>query len=138
MSTPPGVPSPNSNNNIRAGKCQKAAEDLWNQAIQYLSEDDQQRLASLPNDKLDILNIVLDEVEIKKQHCLDKRWTYKGRDGKPKVLRDLCDKTIAWVTKFKDLGDTFVKSDVSGHAAMPWAGVSFLLKVCYSSSHGSM
>lgn len=132
-----GDPPPNSSNNARTDRCQKAAEDLWNEAIQSLSEDDQQRLASLRNDKLDILNAVLDEVEIKKQRCLDKRWTYKGRDGKPKVLRDLCDKTIAWVTKFKALGDTFVKFDVSGQAALPWAGVAFLLQVGGSSMHGS-
>lgn len=108
MSTP-AVPSPNSSNNTRNDECQKAAEDLWDQAIQNLSEHEQQRLASLRNEKLDVLNAVLDEVETKKQRCLDKRWTYKGRDGKPKVLHDLCDKTIAWVTKFKELGDTFVK-----------------------------
>ncbi|KAK0640158.1 hypothetical protein DIS24_g9626 [Lasiodiplodia hormozganensis] len=127
-------PPPNSINNARTDGCQKAAEDLWNQAIQNLSKDDQQRLASLRNDKLDILNSVLNEVEIKKQRCLDKRWTYKGRDGKPKVLRDLCDKTIAWVTRFKALGDTFVKFDVSGQAAIPWAGVAFLLQVASNES----
>ncbi|KAB2572635.1 hypothetical protein DBV05_g8724 [Lasiodiplodia theobromae] len=136
--TTPGVPSPNSSNNTRTDECQKAAENLWSQAIQHLSEEDQQRLTSLGSDKLDILNTVLDEVQSKKQRCLDKRWTYKGRDGKPKVLRDLCDKTIAWVTKFKELGDTFIKFDVSGQAAMPWAGVAFLLQVGGSGIHGSM
>ncbi|KAF4546202.1 uncharacterized protein LTHEOB_4199 [Lasiodiplodia theobromae] len=134
MSTPPGVPSPNSSNNARNDECQKMAESLWNQAMQHLSEDDQQLLASLQNDKLDILNAVLDEVETKKQHCLNKRWTYKGRDGKSKFLRDLCDKMIARVTKFKELGDTLVRLDVSGHAAMPWAGVSFLLQASSNES----
>lgn len=138
MATPPGVSTPNSSNNTRADGCQKAVENLWNQAVQNLSEEDQQRLASLQNDKLHILNAVLDEVENKKQRCLDKRWTYKGRDGKPKALRDLCDKTIAWVTKFKALGDTFVKFDVSGQAAMPWAGVAFLLQVGSRGIHGSV
>jgi hypothetical protein len=46
------------------------------------------------------------------------------------LFRDICDKIIDWVTKFEDIGDALISLlDVSGHAALPWAGVKFVLEV---------
>lgn len=38
------------------------------------------------------------------------------------------EKIIVWVDKFKEIGDNVVAYDPA-HAALPWAGVRFLLQV---------
>ena len=35
---------------------------------------------------------------------------------------------MVWVEKFKEVGDTIIQYD-PGHAALPWAGVRFVLQV---------
>ena len=44
------------------------------------------------------------------------------------IVRDLLEKIIKWLDHFKAIGDVGVQSD-GAHAALPWAGVRFLLKV---------
>jgi ankyrin repeat domain-containing protein 50 len=43
-------------------------------------------------------------------------------------MRDVAEKVIVWINKFKEIGDIAVSSDPV-HAALPWAGVRFLLQV---------
>ena len=43
-------------------------------------------------------------------------------------MRDIFEKIIVWVDKFKALGDVAVQYDPA-HASLPWAGVRFLLQV---------
>ena len=43
-------------------------------------------------------------------------------------LRDRADKILEWVEKFKQIGDIAVQYDPV-HAALPWAGIRFLLQV---------
>lgn len=38
-------------------------------------------------------------------------------------------KVSIWLQKFVEVGDVAVNYD-PGHAALPWAGIRFLLKVC--------
>ena len=47
------------------------------------------------------------------------------------VLRDVADKVLVWIDKFKQIGDIVIQYDPV-HAALPWAGVRFLLDVCFS------
>lgn len=42
---------------------------------------------------------------------------------------DLFRKIVKWIDLFKQVGDTVVQYDPV-HAALPWAGVRFLLQVC--------
>jgi hypothetical protein len=49
--------------------------------------------------------------------------------GKTFVVRDLADKILSWVEKFKEIGDIAVQYD-PGHAALPWAGVRLILQAC--------
>ena len=44
------------------------------------------------------------------------------------IVRDLLEKIIKWLDHFKAIGDVGVQAD-GAHAALPWAGVRFLLKV---------
>lgn len=103
-------------------------DSVWAKALLGLSEEDRKALnfGSL-DDKLDIINNVVEAVAIKRKLCIDKQWkfTYKGEKI---ILRDVADKLLAWVEKFKLFGDIIVQYDPV-HAALPWAGFRFLLQV---------
>jgi len=58
----------------------------------------------------------------------------KGKDwkfqfmGEEIVMRDIGMKILHWIDRFKPIGDIIIQYD-PGHAALPWAGFRFLLKV---------
>jgi hypothetical protein len=49
-------------------------------------------------------------------------------------MRDAAHKVIVWLNLFKQVSDIAAQYD-PGHAALPWAGVRFLLEV---SKHGDV
>jgi hypothetical protein len=102
-------------------------DNLWQQALHALSDEDKGRLAD-STEKLDILDEILDQVNAKKEICLLKRWKYTNNKGEIVIIRDMLDKITTWIQKFKDIGDIVVQYDPS-HAALPWAGIRFLLQV---------
>lgn len=110
----------------------KYPASIWAKALQDLSDEDRQALSSggfsnkLDN-KLDVLNHVVEAAKIKRDLCISKQWkiTYKG---KKIVLREVADKLLAWVEKFKQIGDIVAQYDPV-HASLPWAGFRFLLQV---------
>ncbi|KAM3075671.1 hypothetical protein ACMFMG_007803 [Clarireedia jacksonii] len=106
--------------------------NLWQQALQTLSDEDKGRLAG-STDKLDILDEILDQVKAKKEICLLKRWKYTNNKGEIVIIRDMLDKITTWIQKFKDIGDIVVQYDPS-HAALPWAGIRFLLQIAVNDS----
>jgi len=63
----------------------------------------------------------------KQKECEDNSWKFRFQD-KEIILRDVAEKTVFWLNKFKDFGDIAVGFDPV-HAALPWAGVRFLLQV---------
>ncbi len=65
--------------------------------------------------------------EAKREQCDQGRWKFTFR-GRELVLRDKAEKVIAWLDKFKQVGDVAVNYDPQ-HAALPWAGVRLLLEV---------
>jgi ankyrin repeat domain-containing protein 50 len=66
-------------------------------------------------------------VEKKREECEEKRWKF-NINGRQIILRDVAEKVIVWINKFKEIGDVAVNFDPI-HAALPWAGVRFLLQV---------
>ena len=78
-------------------------------------------------DTFNVLNSVLQQAEKNKEICLRKRWKVKIHD-KQIVLRDVFDKIIGWVEKFRSVVDIAVQFD-TGSASLPWAGIRFLLQV---------
>ena len=54
-----------------------------------------------------------------------------GRNGETVVLRDIFAKMVHWIDAFKQIGDIVVQYD-PGHAALPWAGVRFILQIAVS------
>ena len=78
--------------------------------------------------KRDVVAAVLNVAESKRQLSLKKRWWVENFDGKEIIVRDVVEKTISWVRRFRDVGDIGVQYD-PGHAALPWAAVCFVLQV---------
>jgi len=56
-----------------------------------------------------------------------KNWKIQLK-GEEIVMRDVGMKILRWLDRFKQIGDIIVQYD-PGHAALPWAGFRFLLKV---------
>jgi len=106
--------------------------DLWASALATLYVEDRQRIAFEGQDKLDVLTDLQTQSNAAKDKALENRWRFRrpGRGGKDEtvVLRDLFSKIVVWVDRFKQVGDIAVQYDPA-HAALPWAGVRFLLIV---------
>ena len=100
---------------------------LWARAMGTLSEKDKNTLETRktgPN--LDIEELV-EAVRAKRKTCLENQWGFEFR-GQSVDLRYQADKIISWLAKFKEVGDIAIQQDPS-HAALPWAGIRFLLQV---------
>ena len=95
-----------------------------------MSEDDQKFIQGFDvKDNHGIVNEVLASAKEKKKEAEDKNWKFTRKDGSVIVLRHVFDKIVDYITKFQDGVDFLVSLDASGHAALPWAGVKFLLSV---------
>ncbi|KAL9102975.1 MAG: hypothetical protein Q9163_001928 [Psora crenata] len=101
---------------------------LWEKAIQQLSNDDRECIGFHATDRLDVLQDVLTAATSKRDVCMQKRWQYKKSNGDKVIVRDLLEKVLAWVNKFKAIGDIAVQYD-QAHAVLPWASVRFLLQL---------
>ena len=100
----------------------RPVNNLWEIALQALDEEDKANI-DFNTSKLDILEDVLTAAAEKQRICLANRWKYK-KGNKEIIIRDQLEKIVAWVDKFKQIGDQIVQYD-PGHAALPWAGVRF-------------
>ncbi|KAK6349541.1 hypothetical protein TWF696_005825 [Orbilia brochopaga] len=133
--TPSSNPNQNNSSSVKphlnipiggpAGPAKKPS--LWDEALLKLPQEDQDNIKIQGGDKLDVLKSVLTATEDAKTAAYENAWkiNWKGEDI---VLRDITDKIIVWIKKFKEVGDTIIQYD-PGHAALPWAGVRFLLQV---------
>ena len=110
------------------------SKDLWASALEHLTEIDRQQLNFCNGqNKLTILSDLQVLTESAKEQCIKKRWRFSrpGRNGETIVLRDIFTKMVVWIERFKQVGDTVVQYD-PGHAALPWAGVRFIVQVAIS------
>ena len=105
-----------------------ASKNLWDEAVASLNDEDQVVFDFSRSDKTAILEDILTAAEIKRQACMQKRWKFKRKRGDSIILRDVFEKLIKWVQKFKEIGDIVVQYD-PGHATLPWAAVRFLLQL---------
>ena len=109
----------------------KSSNNLWASALETLAHSDRQQLTLYDGqDRLAILSDLQVLTESAKGQCIKKRWRFKkpGRNGETIVLRDIFQKMVVWIDMFKQIGDTVVQYD-PGHAALPWAGLRFILQV---------
>jgi len=96
-------------------------KDLWTKAYDKLPDEIKKQLVQ---DKLQTLKNVL---EAAKEANIANRLKLKW-GGKEIDVQESADNLVGWVTKFKEIGDIVVQYDPV-HAALPWAGVRFILLV---------
>ena len=106
----------------------RSSNDLWADAASRLSDDDKLHINFSRPDKLDILAELHADAEESKQRSVESRWKYTRKSGETVVIRDVFEKIVRWLDVFKQVGDMAVQYDPA-HAALPWAGVRFLLQV---------
>jgi hypothetical protein len=104
------------------------APSLWDEAFDALSEEDQKDLRYTRAETRFQPSQVVEVVEIKKEECVKKQWAYTNRMGQKVLVRDVLNKVVDWLEKFKQVGDAAVQFD-PGHAAIPWMAVRTLLQV---------
>jgi N-terminal domain of NWD NACHT-NTPase len=82
---------------------------------------------------------LVDAVQEVRRKCMQKRLKYTKRNGEVVILRDVFEKVMKWVIKFREAGDMAAQYDPA-HAALPWAGVRLLLQVAINDaeSFGAM
>ncbi len=106
----------------------RSSEDLWALAVSKLSQDEQRAISTMG--KLETIASILEYVQNSERVSISKQWRYKRKSGEVVILRDLFGKLVKWLQRFKEIGDIAVQYDPV-HAALPWAGVRFLLEVRY-------
>jgi hypothetical protein len=99
---------------------------LWKKAFDMLSGTDQRSLPFTNDDRCNYLERVLEMTGKSRDACREKGLKFKLGE-KTFVVRDLADKILSWVEKFKQIGDITMQYD-PGHAALPWAGIWILLQ----------
>ncbi|KAJ5150758.1 uncharacterized protein N7500_010947 [Penicillium coprophilum] len=111
-----------------------ANSSLWALALSTLPEKDRRIFkisnSSAPEAK-QTLNDILSALEIQRDRCTRDKWVTIGIGGKELIIRDLCAKIAACVKKYMQVVDIAVQYDPV-HAALPWAGVRFLLQLTFS------
>ena len=109
-----------------ASHAQQVTSDLWSKAYKQLPEEYKNELDNL--DKLDILQKLFAIAKEAEEKTLAKRFKLKWGDKEIDV-REKVEGFVDWLNKFKEIGDIVVQYDPV-HAALPWAGVRFILMVC--------
>jgi len=109
--------------------------DLWAEALVKLDSKDRETIESLrgmPGNELP-LSVQVDSFLINtkelQRRCIDNSFKFELPGQRTIVVREVAEKIISWLNKFKEVGDTIVQFDPV-HAALPWAGFRLLLQVC--------
>lgn len=102
--------------------------DLWAEAVEKLNDCDRSAV-NFSDDKLTVLVKLQLLAEKSKDECIQRRWKYTRKSGETVILRDVFEKMITWIKTFEKVGSTAVQYDPV-HAALPWAGIRFILQVC--------
>ncbi|TGJ86553.1 hypothetical protein E0Z10_g2255 [Xylaria hypoxylon] len=107
--------------------------DLWAVARSRLAPEHQSQLSlsAMDDGSRSPLQALLLLVQEKQKMSMEKRWRLRNGSGKVVFIRDLFEKIAHWINKFKEVGDTIVTYDPT-HAALPWAGIRFLLHLAIS------
>ncbi|KAI9787365.1 MAG: hypothetical protein M1816_007651 [Peltula sp. TS41687] len=111
-----------------------ASPDLWAEALQRLSDKEraaiQHEVSSYRGSPQQPLSDTIDDLcslTGRKRAEYEKQGWKLEYNGQQLILRDVAEKVIVWLNKFKDVGDVAINFDPV-HAALPWAGVRFLLQ----------
>jgi len=112
----------------------RPAEDLWAKALPKLSDQDREEIkkikASMGQQQKSFKDQIEDMVVLtkkKQDECEKKAWKFEFLKREI-VLKDVAERVVSGLVKFKEFGDIAVAFDPV-HAALPWAGVRLLLQV---------
>jgi len=113
---------------------QQEADDLWVEASNGLPAEYRQDLGDMNDtdgDKSEALEalkrLLKHAMEAKKKNTASQ---WKLRLGSKEInVREKAEKLVGWIMKFKEVVDVAIQYDPV-HAALPWAGVRFILTVC--------
>lgn len=97
--------------------------DLWSRAYKLLPEQYKFGLDNL--DKLDIIQKLFDIAKQAEEKHAAKQFKLKWGDKEIDV-QEKARGFVSWLNKFKEIGDIVMQYDPV-HAALPWAGVRFIL-----------
>lgn len=112
----------------------KNINDLWALAADQLYDDDKRNINFSCPDKLNILADLHAETERSKRKAVESQWKYTRKSGETVIIRDIFEKIIRWINIFKQVGDVAVQYDPM-HAALPWAGIRFVLQIVVNDSN---
>lgn len=101
---------------------------MWEQALQKLDPVDRQLINSTRADRRAVIDDLLKVVAEKHRASIGKQWKYTKRNGEMVPIRDVFQKVVDWVKKFREVGDTVAQYDPA-HMSLPWAGIGVLLQV---------
>jgi hypothetical protein len=100
----------------------------WVLAFESLSQEDKVRLQKYHPEGPKTVDETLQAIQEKQKASLEKRWTVKIGTGRRIIIRDILDKIVFWINKFKEIGDVVAQYDPT-YSALPWASMRFLLNV---------
>ncbi|KAF8451222.1 hypothetical protein BGX38DRAFT_1269487 [Terfezia claveryi] len=102
---------------------QEGQNDLWSRAYKLLPEQYKMGLDNL--DKLDIIQKLFDIAKQAEEEHAAKQFMLKW-GNKEIDVQEKAKGFVSWLNKFKEIGDIVMQYDPA-HAALPWAGVRFIL-----------
>ena len=98
----------------------QSAQTLWQKAVDNLDDDLKVGLDLSSSNKHNILATLAKIAKEKKQLCIKKRWKFKNVvTGKEVIVRDIIEKIIVCIDKFKCIGDVIMQYNPA-HASIPW------------------
>ena len=122
---PPPESKGTSNPPLNCDPTPQGTDYLWSKAYKQLPEEYKKGLDNL--DKLDVLQKLLSIAKQAEEQNLAKNLKLKLGDKEIDV-QEKAKGFVSWLHKFKEIGDIVVQYDPV-HAALPWAGVRFILMV---------
>ncbi|CAI6226816.1 unnamed protein product [Periconia digitata] len=108
--------------------------NLWARAAVALSDNNKRNINFNRADKLNILAKLHVAAEKSRQKSVESRWRYTRKNGDIVIMRDVFGKIVRWIEMFKQVGDVAVQYDPA-HAALPWAGIRFLLQMAVNDTN---
>ncbi|EAQ91927.1 hypothetical protein CHGG_00162 [Chaetomium globosum CBS 148.51] len=105
-----------------------SSDKSWQMALDRLDPDLKTALIAVGTRKVDIVSAVLRAAEARRQLCIRKQWRFTAPNGKIIVVRDVIERVVGWIDRYKSVGDVASQYD-QVHAALPWAAFRFLLRV---------
>lgn len=104
------------------------SKDLWQDALNSLSEADRSAIDCGRQDRRAVLEDVLTTVLEARAESDRRKWSFKCKGTEKIIVRDVLEKIVKWVESVIVAVDVAVQFDPF-HAALPWAAVRFLLKL---------